>query len=203
MSAPSPLTPFAPLPPLGGGVGGGGKQELRASIRSLLAHLTPEQRAEESRVLCHLLLDRIPPDARSICAFAPLTDEPDIIPALETLIARQVELSLPRVTAESMTFHQISGFSELTKGPQGFLEPAANAPVPDPLAIDLVLVPGVAFDEQGNRLGRGQGHYDRWIGRQRALVPQTRFWGIAFSCQMVDHIPTEPHDARLDSVFSP
>lgn len=72
-------------------------------------------------------------------------------------------------------------------------------PPPDPLSIDVVIVPGVAFTAAGDRLGQGGGWYDRFLDRVR---PECVTIGVGFSPQLVASIPTEPHDVRLDMVVT-
>ncbi|MFA7682254.1 MAG: 5-formyltetrahydrofolate cyclo-ligase, partial [Candidatus Peribacteraceae bacterium] len=67
---------------------------------------------------------------------------------------------------------------------------------------DCALIPGRAFDRDGNRLGRGNGSYDHWIREQRTANPQTKIWGIAFECQIVPIVPTEEHDERVDALIT-
>ena len=69
----------------------------------------------------------------------------------------------------------------------------------DPASLDVVVVPGLAFTADGRRLGQGGGHYDRFLPRLR---PECRTVGAAFAEQVVDDLPTEPHDVRLDLVVT-
>lgn len=80
----------------------------------------------------------------------------------------------------------------------GVRSPTHGAVV-DPASIDVILVPGLGFDRNGRRLGRGGGHYDRFLGE---LPPTTPRLGICFARQVLDSIPEEPHDARVDVVVS-
>lgn len=89
---------------------------------------------------------------------------------------------------------------ELTKGPYGILEPKSDFARPVPLKmIDLVIVPGIAFDKKGNRLGHGTGYYDRFLSRISKVVPTI---GLAFDFQLVDSIPTLSHDISVKEVLS-
>ena len=82
--------------------------------------------------------------------------------------------------------------AELVPGPTRALEPPPSAPSLPVHAIDLAVVPGVAFDARGGRLGRGRGHYDATLP---LLRPDAARVGLAFDAQVVDRVPTEPHDA--------
>ncbi len=94
----------------------------------------------------------------------------------------------------------------LEPGPFGALQPLADAappepglPGPAPIEPALAIVPLIAFTAQGHRLGQGGGHYDRW----RATHPLIPAIGLAWDCQLVDQLPIEPHDFRLDAVVTP
>ena len=89
--------------------------------------------------------------------------------------------------------------SELVPGPARALEPPASSPSLPLDAIDLIVVPGVAFDARGGRLGRGRGHYDATLARLR---PGTARVGLCFDEQVVDRVPVEPHDVPLDVVVT-
>lgn len=84
----------------------------------------------------------------------------------------------------------------LTVGPYGQLQPEADAPEVVP---DLAFVPLLAFTGDGDRLGQGGGHYDRWLAENPAAIPV----GLAWDCQLVDSLPVESHDRRLRAVVTP
>jgi len=87
---------------------------------------------------------------------------------------------------------------DFTEGKFGILEPAAACEVADLKRLDLILVPGVAFDWQGHRLGRGKGFYDRLLA---AVSGKT--CGVGFDQQVVATLPVEPHDVRLNCILTP
>jgi len=91
-----------------------------------------------------------------------------------------------------------SSFDELKRGAYGISRPKINKVVSDD-RIDLVVVPGVAFDKKGNRLGRGLGYYDRLLSR---LSPSIKRIGVAFDFQIVDNLPLNPYDQPVDKVIS-
>ena len=89
--------------------------------------------------------------------------------------------------------------TELVPGPARALQPPDDAPRVSVSEVDVVVVPGVAFDVRGGRLGRGRGHYDATLARLPA-----RAWkvGLAFDAQIVDAVPSEPHDTPLDAIVT-
>jgi 5-formyltetrahydrofolate cyclo-ligase len=90
--------------------------------------------------------------------------------------------------------------SELIPGILGIPEPRTDLPEVPPDCIDWVLVPGLAFDDHGYRLGRGAGHYDRLLPRLR---PDAICWSLCLSCQLLPILPIEPHDRPVNGVTAP
>ena len=90
--------------------------------------------------------------------------------------------------------------TDLGPGTLGIPEPLNHCPEIDPGAVDWVLVPGLAFDLDGHRLGRGAGYYDRLLPRLR---PDVVRWALAFDCQIVERLPAEPHDVSIDGIATP
>jgi len=162
--------------------------------------LSPEARVlagDGIRVGVEALLDGRAP---AVLAYAPTADEVDVAPLVESLRARGARVAYPRVCAPGeLTLHW-AGPEDLTPGYCGILEPPADAsPVP-PAEIDVVLVPGVAFDASCCRLGHGGGFYDRLLPR---LAPDALIIGIAFDEQIVDPLPREEHDILMDVIVTP
>jgi 5-formyltetrahydrofolate cyclo-ligase len=90
--------------------------------------------------------------------------------------------------------------NELSPGVLGIPEPRADLPEVPPESVDWILVPGLAFDERGYRLGRGAGHYDRLL---QQLRPDAVCWASGLSCQLVPRLPNEPHDMPLNGITTP
>ncbi|MDD3896646.1 MAG: 5-formyltetrahydrofolate cyclo-ligase [Candidatus Peribacteraceae bacterium] len=178
------------------------KAQLRREITQRIALLSPERRKEESDDICRTLLPLIPP-TMAVCGYAPLPSEPDITPLLSALIKQGNALYLPRYENGTVVFLRVEDLSKLVRGNQNILEPPQDAPPLKESEADTILVPGRAFDGRGNRLGRGAGGYDAWIAAARENNKTMQCIGIAFACQLVDDIPTEPHDQRMDSLALP
>lgn len=134
--------------------------------------------------------------AATVLLFYPLPDEPDTRPLLERWGGQKC-LLLPAVTGNDLELRLYESSRPLSMGRFGIAEPAGPA-FTDYAAIDLVLVPGVAFDAQGHRLGRGKGYYDRFLPR----IPQAYKIGVCFAYQFVENVPTEPFDIRMDEVIT-
>lgn len=132
-------------------------------------------------------------EARTVLTYFPLPGEVDLRDLFQSEGKRIV---LPLVEGDHLLLKEYSEKS-LVPGYAGIMEPAADAPDVDPSEIDFALIPGVAFDAQGGRMGRGKGYYDR-------LLPQLRcpLAGVAFDWQMVEKIPSERWDVRMDIIVS-
>lgn len=180
----------------------GAKAELRAKIRSILKSLTPEKRTSDSAKLCVSLKQQHSfQNAASILFFAPLPEEPDLWPLLNEVLATKKLIALPCFDSENQTYlpRRINDIHvEIMSGKFGIREPVP-ACVAIPLEdLDVVLVPGVAFDASGHRLGRGKGYYDRLLQNLKG-----RKIGIAFDEQVVDAVPVGKNDVKVDLILTP
>jgi len=177
------------------------KAELRAAMLERIQRMNDESRAAESRSIVRRIQEFLPVD-QAICAFYPLKTEPDIRPLLAEVLKRNQHLYLPVFTGKTMIFRRTLDLTTLTTSAIGIPEPSADAP-PLPVTEPVtVLVPGRAYDVQLNRMGRGNGGYDRWIAHHRKENGRSRYIGVAFDCQIVHEVPMEEHDARVDAVVT-
>ncbi len=140
--------------------------------------------------------------ARTVALYFPLGAEADTAELARRALNDGKRLAWPRIAADGAPGLEFAACApgELVPGPARALEPPASAPALPPGAVDLVVVPGVAFDAGGRRLGRGRGHYDVTLTR---LPPAASRVGLAFDEQVLDRVPVEPHDVRLDAVVTP
>jgi 5-formyltetrahydrofolate cyclo-ligase len=178
------------------------KAALREQIRALLKTKTSEQRVEASvRARLNLEQQQIWREARVLFFYAPLPEELDIWPQVEDSLKVGKIVCLPRFdqsTGHYQAFCIEDLTSDLVTGRFGIREPGeacAGVPLNQ---LDLVLVPGVAFDLRGRRLGRGKGFYDRLLADAGGLK-----CGVAFDEQIVTEIPVEPHDVSVDCILTP
>jgi 5-formyltetrahydrofolate cyclo-ligase len=174
---------------------------LREHAVAVRRALSAEARAEASRAIA-VRLSGLPAwrAARTIALYAALGAEVDTAESLRLAVAAGKRVAWPRLSAggRTMDFAACAG-EDLIPGPARALEPPPSAPAVPPSEIDLVAVPGVAFDASGGRLGRGRGHYDAAL----ALLPGATWKvGLAFDAQIVPAVPREPHDALLDAVVT-
>lgn len=137
-------------------------------------------------------------DADTVLMYYSLADEVFTHDAIDELLSMGKTVLLPAVIGDGiMELHRYTGKESLRCGAYNIMEPIGET-FNDYKAIDAVAVPGMAFDEQGNRLGRGKGYYDRLLPK----LTNATLIGICFPFQMFDVIPAEPHDIRMDIVLS-
>jgi 5-formyltetrahydrofolate cyclo-ligase len=178
------------------------KQALRRQVRAGLTRMEPEERAAASAQARGLLTAQtLWKTAQWVLFFAPLPGELDVWPLLGEALSLAKRVALPRFASETRSYEPCQILDpelDLQAGQYGIREPRSRClPLPSP-RLDLILVPGVAFDLGGHRLGRGKGYYDkmlRGLGGTRC--------GVAFDQQIVDEIPVEPHDERVNCVVTP
>jgi 5,10-methenyltetrahydrofolate synthetase len=157
-----------------------------------------DQLAKWSAEIVEKLTSSILPHTSTILCYWPLPDEPDIRQLINTLVNEGKTVLLPKVTGdETMTIHRYTSPGDMAEGAFHIMEPTTAA-FTDLAQIDTVLVPGVAFDAAGHRLGRGRGYYDRFL----ATCPQVRKVGICFPFQRVAEVPFEGHDIVMDEVIA-
>ena len=135
--------------------------------------------------------------ASTVALYSALGPEADPSIALPPLLDRGVVVVFPRVVGELLEFAPASSLADLHPGYMGVMEPKSAAI--DASVLDVIVVPGVAFDREGGRLGQGGGHYDRTLAR---LGSETFRVGFCFSCQIVDKVPREDHDELLDALVT-
>jgi 5-formyltetrahydrofolate cyclo-ligase len=182
------------------------KEKLRREMRTNLRGMSPALHAEASLVICQIAAN-LPAFLKSRCVglFAPLPSEPDIHPLIEEAWAQGKRVALPLMikhgSIPELDWHEIANWDDVVvPGPYGLREPDPLRCRRIPLAeLDCVFVPGVAFDSDGFRLGRGGGFYDSFLSQTPPTLPCL---GLMFSLQKVPLVPREPHDQALRSVIT-
>ena len=176
------------------------KAEIRAEAIARRDALPPEMRkaAAETIAACGFPL-RISPDV-TVSGFMPLKSEINPLPLMEKLAEQGARLALPVVAGRGkpLIMRQWAWGEPLVSGVWGIREPKPDAPEVEP---DIVLVPLLAFDRTGHRIGYGAGYYDMTIIGLRAKKPLTAI-GMAFAAQEIAAVPATPRDARLDLVLT-
>lgn len=175
------------------------KSDLRAALLRARREVSPTQRAAETAALCRHLPDVVAP-GDTVCAFVPVGSEPGSVDLLDTLRAIGARVLLP------VTVHDAAGAPEalrwgeyrpggLVAARYGLLEPPAPWLEAEAIAeAGTVLVPALAVDRAGRRLGRGAGFYDRSLP---LAAPHARLVAVVRDDELVEHLPAEPHDVAM------
>ncbi|WP_042170756.1 5-formyltetrahydrofolate cyclo-ligase [Paenibacillus gorillae] len=184
------------------------KNKLRQKMLEARNGMPAEDRTEKSAAVCRYLSEWLTAKAvkRMMC-YAPFRSELDTRPLIEWAWQSGIEVVLPRSEPadRSMTLHLISRWEDLIPGAYGIPEPdsAASPALAEQDWPGIIIVPGVAFDSYGGRLGYGGGYYDRFAER----LGNERIWmGAAFDIQFMnlemEKLPMQPHDKRMDGLVT-
>jgi 5-formyltetrahydrofolate cyclo-ligase len=176
------------------------KASLRQEIRAALGKISLAMRIVESSELCARLEPQLR-SARRILFFAPLPDELDVWPLLEKLLPTGKICALPAFDPERQVYsaRRVTNLeTDIFAGKFGISEPLLSCEAMPLEELDLVLVPGLAFDARGHRLGRGRGFYDRILAAASGVK-----CGVAYDFQLREEIPVEAHDERVSFIFTP
>ena len=177
------------------------KKALRRLVRDREPQVSAEERATASARLCERL--RLEPVWQASCcilSFLPTPGEPDIRPLLDEALARGGSVCLPRFNAQRGDYDicLVARLADLKPGYFDIPEPGPECPVLEAGQLDFVLVPGLAYDMIGGRLGRGKGYFDRLLAGVRGHK-----CGVAFDWQVVEEVPVGPHDVGMDWLLTP
>ena len=176
------------------------KRSLRRALLDRRAALTrTEWAALSRRVQERFLGSDLYAGAALLALYAPVRREVDTSVAMAAALAAGKRLLYPVVTADGLIFREIAGEHDLAAGSYGIAEPIAACPERPPDEADCIVVPGVAFDRCGRRIGYGKGFYDRSLHR---LEGTGRLVGLCFDFQLVEEIAGEPHDVALDLIIT-
>jgi len=179
------------------------KAALRARLLAARAGLSADQRAAAGRAIRDALLDR--PEvqmAGTIAAYYSIGAEPDTRGLVYALWKRGSYVLLPVLRPDGdLDWASYEGPGSLVPGPRGLREPSEPPRGVDAVArADAVLVPALAVDRAGNRLGRGGGSFDRALARVGPLIPLI---ALVYDDELIDRVPAEHHDARVRAAVSP
>lgn len=182
------------------------KTPLRHTAKQLLSELSPIEQSEHADAITpHLLTDPTISAASTILAYAAFPPELSLDPFITAALARGQTIAIPAIdwAAKSMSAMQITNLhTDLQPGRYGIRVPAQGCAPISPKQLDVILLPGLAFDRAGNRLGRGAGFYDRFVDALHAAGHRPTLIGVCHHAQIVDSVPTEPHDHWVDRVIT-
>ena len=172
------------------------RQSILARRRSLVGD---ERHAADLRAQQHLLECPAFAAAKSVALYAPVHGEVATEFVREQTFTRGIRLVYPAVHRGHIQFRTVTSNGDFIRGAYGIAEPGPDCPVVATDDIDLIVVPGVAFDLRGHRIGYGKGYYDRALHH---LEGQGRLAGLCYSFQLVEEIAGEPHDVVMDMIIS-
>ena len=173
------------------------KQELRRTIRDRKRAMTEEEIVERSNALAEKFYNSPAYQAAStIYGYLPYNQEVRTVPMLQRALDEGKRVAVPKVYGEEMRFIYLEDLTQVSKGYAGIPEPIADAPVAEDKQA-LVLMPGLAFDPQGHRIGYGGGFYDRFLAQE----PHHPTLALCYEFQMQAHLDTEEFDIPVDTVL--
>lgn len=173
------------------------KKELRRTIRERKRAMTKEEIVSRSEKLGVLFSQsEAYKAAKTIYGYLPYNQEVRTIPMLEQALKDGKRVAVPKVYGDEMKFLYLDDLSQVEKGYAGIPEPIADGPVADDDTA-LVLMPGLAFDPAGHRIGYGGGFYDKFL----AAEPNHPTLALCYEFQMLPELHTEEHDIPVDTVL--
>ena len=178
------------------------KNELRRLLKALRKSLSLKQRAEYNEKIYQQVI-KLPSYQTATWVYCYITtqSEVDCVPIIEKALCDGKRVAVPKVNQDDMEFYEINALDECILGTFGILEPASNRLVtPVYNEKTLILVPGLAYDHEKNRMGYGKGYYDRYFHK----YGEDKFEriAIAYDLQVVKEIPCEPFDVKVDKIIT-
>ena len=173
------------------------KTELRREIRARKRAMTEAEIEERSAKLAQLFFaSRAYQNAKTIYGYLPYNQEVRTVPMLERALKDGKKVAVPKVYGDEMKFLYLDDLTAVAKGYAGIPEPIADVPVAHDETA-LVLMPGLAFDPQGHRIGYGGGFYDKFL----AAEPNHPTLALCYEFQMLPKLDVEDHDIPVDMVL--
>lgn len=177
------------------------KAEIRQLARSRRDRISADERRKASARACErLFASPLVSGRKSIMLYASIGSEVDTAPFFAAAQERAMRIAYPRVVRAErfMEAVWIESYDQLAPGVMGILEPQALLPPARPDEIDLIIVPGLAFDPRGYRIGYGAGYYDRFLPKATRAVRI----GLTYDCCIFATLPYESHDERVHWLLS-
>ena len=173
------------------------KKALRREIREKKRAMTEEEIILRSEKLGQLFAQsEAYRKAKTVYGYLPYNQEVRTVPMLEQALREGKRVAVPKIYGDTMKFLYLDDLSRVEKNDMGIPEPIADTPVADDKTA-LVLMPGLAFTKQGDRMGYGGGFYDRFLAEE----PDHPTLALCYDFQMVDSLPTEEFDIPVDTVL--
>lgn len=178
------------------------KKDLRELIYSRRHEMDDEIKKQWDATILHKILkSEFYKNAEVIFTYVSFQGEVDTIKIIETALSEGKTLCVPKVISkkEGMEAYKITSLADLERSSYGILEPKDESQLISPLDIDLLIMPGVAFDKNNGRIGYGGGFYDRYLKR---IDPGAHKIALAYDFQIFDEIPMDEFDERVDFIIT-
>jgi 5-formyltetrahydrofolate cyclo-ligase len=174
------------------------KQMLRRQLHDAgVAVTTHQKRVWNIKISSTIVTFGLYQQAHTIACFIPLADEPDIWPVIRDAWKQKKTVAVPLIEGTELILKKIICKNDLEIGPYHIRQPKDTCPLILLSSIDTFFVPGQAFDRNGNRLGRGQGYYDRLL--KNIHKPTI---GVCYGFQLFNELPHDCHDIKVDSIIT-
>ena len=175
------------------------KRELRQQIRTQKRRLSAAELAVMSEDICSKVLALASwQEAGTLLLYYPLPDKVDVRLLIKDAFESGKKVLLPVVKGDELELHLYEGEASLKEGTFGIMEPTGPLFAPKHYGeIELAIIPGMAFDSVGHRLGRGKGYYDRLLPNLKTA----KLTGICFPFQLLEEVPAEAHDISVCKVI--
>lgn len=178
---------------------------LRKKMKSLLQERQDDFPKLSEKICQNIISSEIYKKSNIILAYMALNDEVNLSTVIKNAIQNNKSVYIPKVVSQTseMDFYQIFSNDKTQKGNFGIQEPNPNNKKFETKNYDdsvLILIPGRAFSKKGERLGRGKSYYDNFLSKLD--IKKLVFAAVCFDCQILEEIPTEPHDIKMNFIFS-
>lgn len=180
------------------------KTEIRKYIKEMKKNLSKEEiRIRSNRIAKKLYAKPFYKQAECIYLYVSYNQEIDTVEIIKRILEDKKRVAVPKVADKNMEFHEITSLDQLSEGAFGILEPTVNKPVsdnPEWASSNLMIIPGLAFDKNGNRIGYGGGYYDRYLHKYPDRIGLKI--ALAYDFQVLEYIDTESYDEKIDGIIT-
>ncbi len=180
------------------------KSDLRDRMRQVRQHLDADSRAAGSQFigdkLHHIIVEM---DARKVGLYLATAYEVNLDSVIDQCVREEREIYLPHLEELNVPFRRFDEWEKVQMGPLNLRHPSVDASALMVEDFDVIVLPGLAFDRLGNRLGHGGGWYDRALSRLDQSAKKPVLLGVCFDEQLIKNMPTESFDVRMNIVVTP
>jgi 5-formyltetrahydrofolate cyclo-ligase len=174
------------------------KQNFRNSINSQLIRLNSKNSNNLSNIIIENIQNILQKNSiLTLGLYYPFKSEANIYRIISDNSKTDNTFAYPRISSDSLLYYKITSNNDVHKGRYKIMEPNEHCPMISSDKLDAILVPGLAFDRRGFRLGRGKGYYDRFLSTYKGISI-----GVCYSFQLFDEIPIEKHDQKVDMIVT-